>query len=133
MARYAKEHKQQTRQQILRAARRMLQTRGVEGTAIPALMGEAGLTHGGFYAYFRNKTDLLAEVCAGALRRRSDKLAAAAASPTPGKEMAEFIDDHLGINSGSQPLTSGRGGFGFSVQDVTRRAYFDHIELFRQA
>jgi hypothetical protein len=30
--------------------------------------------------------------------------------------MAEFIDDHLGINSGSQPLTSGRGGFGFAVQ-----------------
>ena len=32
----------------------------------------------------------------------------------------------------SQPLTSGRGGFGFSVKDVTRRAYFDHLELFRQ-
>jgi hypothetical protein len=46
--------------------------------------------------------------------------------------MVEFIDDHLGINSGSQPLTSGRGGFGFAVRDVTRRAYFDHIELLRQ-
>jgi hypothetical protein len=46
--------------------------------------------------------------------------------------MAEFIDDQLGINSGSQPLTSGRAGFGFSVRDVTRRAYFDHIELLRQ-
>jgi len=42
------------------------------------------------------------------------------------------IDDQLGINSGSQPLTSGRGGFGMSVKDVTRRAYFDHLELFRQ-
>lgn len=46
--------------------------------------------------------------------------------------MVEFIDDHLGINSGSQPLTSGRAGFGFAVKDVTRRAYFDHIELWRQ-
>ena len=46
--------------------------------------------------------------------------------------MVEFIDDHLGINSGSQPLTSGRGGFGFAVKDVTRRAYFDHLELLRQ-
>ncbi|MCL2726743.1 MAG: hypothetical protein FWD69_20180 [Polyangiaceae bacterium] len=51
----------------------------------------------------------------------------------PVSGMVEFIDDHLGINSGSQPLTSGRGGFGFSVKDVTRRAYFDYIELFRQA
>jgi hypothetical protein len=46
--------------------------------------------------------------------------------------MASFIDDHLGINSGTQPLISGRAGFGFSVRDVARRAYFDHIELFRQ-
>jgi len=46
--------------------------------------------------------------------------------------MVEFIDDHLGINSGSQPLTSGRAGFGVSVKDVTRRAYFDQLELFRQ-
>ncbi|MCY1033250.1 hypothetical protein OV207_17480 [Corallococcus sp. BB11-1] len=50
--------------------------------------------------------------------------------PVPG--MADFIDDALGINSGSQPLTSGRGGFGFAVKDVTRRAYFDSRELSRQ-
>lgn len=50
--------------------------------------------------------------------------------PVPG--MVEFIDDQLGINSGSQPLTSGRGGFGFAVKDVTRRSYFDHLELLRQ-
>lgn len=46
--------------------------------------------------------------------------------------MSQFIDDHLGINSGSQPLTSGRGGFGCAFKDVTRRAFFDHIELMRQ-
>lgn len=50
--------------------------------------------------------------------------------PVPG--MSEFIDDALGINSGSLPLTSGRAGFGFATRDVTRRAYFDHIELMRQ-
>jgi len=50
--------------------------------------------------------------------------------PVPG--MVEFIDDHLGINSGTQPLTSGRGGFAFAVSDVTRRAYFDQLEVFRQ-
>ena len=50
----------------------------------------------------------------------------------PVSGMAEFVDDHLGINSGTQPLTSGRGGFGFAVSDVTRRGFFDHIELLRQ-
>ncbi|MCU0687895.1 MAG: hypothetical protein MUF34_37565 [Polyangiaceae bacterium] len=29
-------------------------------------------------------------------------------------------------NSGSQPLTSGRSGFGFAVRDVTRRGFFDN-------
>ena len=55
-----------------------------------------------------------------------------AADWLPVAGMPSFIDDQLGINSGSQPLTSGRAGFGFSVSDVTRRAFFDHIELYRQ-
>ena len=50
----------------------------------------------------------------------------------PVSGMVEFIDDQLGINSGSQPLTSGRGGFGCSVKDVTRRCFFDQLELYRQ-
>jgi hypothetical protein len=66
---------------------------------------------------------------------RSDLAAHALGTPPswqPVAGMVEFIDDHLGINSGSQPLTSGRGGFGFSVRDVTRRGFFDHLELYRQ-
>ena len=46
--------------------------------------------------------------------------------------MPVFIDDQLGINSGTQPYTSGRGGFGFASTDVTRRGFVDQIELFRQ-
>jgi hypothetical protein len=46
--------------------------------------------------------------------------------------MPRFVDDQLAVNTGSQPYTSGRGGFGFVVRDVTRRAYFDHLELARQ-
>lgn len=46
--------------------------------------------------------------------------------------MSRFIDDATGINSGTPPLTSGRSGFAFAVKDVTRRGYFDHIELARQ-
>jgi hypothetical protein len=46
--------------------------------------------------------------------------------------MAEFVDDALGINSGSQPFTSGRAGFGFFTKDVTRRGFMDHVEAYRQ-
>lgn len=46
--------------------------------------------------------------------------------------MPMFVDDQTGINSGSQPLTSGRVGFAFVTRDVTRRGFFDHIEIERQ-
>lgn len=46
--------------------------------------------------------------------------------------MPQFIDDALAINSGSAPLTSGRAGFGFQTRDVTRRGFFDQLELWRQ-
>ena len=46
--------------------------------------------------------------------------------------MAQFVDDCLGINTGSQPYTSGRAGYGFQTKDVTRRGFFDHIEILRQ-
>lgn len=44
-----------------------------------------------------------------------------------------FVDDALGVNSGSQPFTSGYMGFGFQSADISRRGYFDHIEAFRQS
>ena len=46
--------------------------------------------------------------------------------------MSDFTDDALGVNSGSLPFTSGRGGYGFASKDVTRRGFFDHLELLRQ-
>ena len=43
-----------------------------------------------------------------------------------------FVDDVLGVNTGSVPYTSGRAGFGFQVADTTRRVYFDHLQVGRQ-
>ena len=50
--------------------------------------------------------------------------------PIPGMEL--FVDDVTGVNSGVPPLPSGRAGFAFAVSDVTRRGYFDHLEVARQ-
>lgn len=51
-------------------------------------------------------------------------------TPVPGLD--QVIDDTLGINTGSSPFTSGRVGFGFWSKDVTRRAFFDAVEVYRQ-
>lgn len=46
--------------------------------------------------------------------------------------MGEYVDDALGINSGSLPYTSGYMGFGCAVENITRRSMFDHIDVRRQ-
>lgn len=65
---------------------------------------------------------------------QNDLTAHACTSPTweAVAGMADFIDDALGINSGSAPYTSGRAGMAFQTKDVSRRGFFDHIEVMRQ-
>jgi hypothetical protein len=45
--------------------------------------------------------------------------------PIPG--LASFIDDPLGVNSGSPPLTAGRMGIGFHSSDVARVGLIDYV------
>lgn len=52
--------KAESRARILDAAIALFRTRGFENVTIDEVMGEAGLTRGGFYAHFANKDDLVA-------------------------------------------------------------------------
>ncbi|GAA5082763.1 TetR/AcrR family transcriptional regulator [Lysobacter panacisoli] len=58
--RYDPDHKQQTRDRVLRAAARAIRDDGPHRVAVAGVMREAGLTHGGFYAHFRSKGELVA-------------------------------------------------------------------------
>jgi hypothetical protein len=46
--------------------------------------------------------------------------------------MDDFVDDALGINSGSLPYTSGRWGKGFTFSDANRRAAVDQLVVENQ-
>ncbi len=59
--RYAKTHKQETRDRVLKIAARALREKGPEGVGVADVMREAGLTHGGFYAHFASKDAFLTE------------------------------------------------------------------------
>jgi len=50
---------------------------------------------------------------------------------SPGSGQA-FIDDALGINSGSAPYVDGRAGKAFAYDQDARRGFFDHIQIARQ-
>ena len=62
--RYAAEHKAKTRERILEAAGRVFRRLGYHAAGVDAVMEEAGLTAGGFYAHFDSKQALLAEAIA---------------------------------------------------------------------
>lgn len=58
--RYSEEHKPAVRARIVAAASRVLRSEGIRGVSIPQLMKAAGLTHGGFYAHFEDRDQLVA-------------------------------------------------------------------------
>jgi TetR/AcrR family transcriptional regulator, transcriptional repressor for nem operon len=65
--RVSREQAAASREKILDAAAKGFRERGLDGIGVADLMKEAGFTHGGFYAHFDSKEDLMAEACGRAL------------------------------------------------------------------
>ena len=59
---YPAGHRGETRGKIIQSARRLFNRHGFENVSVKQIMSGAGLTHGGFYSYFRSKSDLYTEV-----------------------------------------------------------------------
>src|SRR6516164_3131450 len=66
---WPKEHKRNTRDRIVEAAAAAFRKNGADKVGVSEIMQGAGLTHGGFYAHFASKEDLLVE----ALRYASEE------------------------------------------------------------
>jgi TetR/AcrR family transcriptional regulator, transcriptional repressor for nem operon len=59
---YPAGHRAEVKKNIIQSARRLFNRHGFESVSIGQIMGGAGLTHGGFYSYFRSKSALYTEV-----------------------------------------------------------------------
>jgi TetR/AcrR family transcriptional regulator, transcriptional repressor for nem operon len=59
VARYSSDHRSNTRKTIITLAAKALREKGFNGVGIADVMSAAGLTHGGFYAHFKNREELL--------------------------------------------------------------------------
>ena len=59
---YPAGHRAATRARIVSSARRLFNQHGFQGVSIKQIMAGAGLTHGGFYDYFKAKSELYTEV-----------------------------------------------------------------------
>lgn len=92
MARYDTAHKAETRQRILDVAGRRFKQDGIDGSGIAALMSDAGLTNGAFYAHFTSKNDLVANVVADQLRTQH---AALGSLPAGKAALEEYVREYL--------------------------------------
>src|ERR1043166_10173285 len=59
---YPTGHRENTKNKIIDSARKLFNRHGFDNVSLQQIMAGAGLTHGGFYSYFRSKSDLYAEV-----------------------------------------------------------------------
>jgi TetR/AcrR family transcriptional repressor of nem operon len=57
--RYDAEHKAKTRQKVLTVAKQAIRQNGLANLGVAAVMKDAGLTHGGFYAHFASRDALI--------------------------------------------------------------------------
>jgi TetR/AcrR family transcriptional repressor of nem operon len=94
MSRYSAQHKAQTRTTILDAADRVMKARGVEAASVEAVMGEAGLTVGGFYAHFPSKEALAQESLLHGLEISVERTLASLASITDKAQWVRALIRH---------------------------------------
>jgi TetR/AcrR family transcriptional repressor of nem operon len=96
--RYDAEHKERTRARVLDEAVKAIRTEGPDKIGVAGVMARAGLTHGGFYAHFESKDDLvlaaLDQMFATA-RGTFERIAAKAAGKPPAEALKIYIDFYL--------------------------------------
>lgn len=88
-------HKARTRQRILDEAASAMRVLGTEGIGVAALMKRAGLTHGGFYAHFSSRDDLVVQTLNHIFEQSLASLAAILHEPDAQIALSDFIDAYL--------------------------------------
>src|SRR5215472_9672491 len=93
--RYDAEHKQKTREKVLDAAAEAIRAEGPHKLGVAGVMAKAGLTHGGFYAHFQSKEELLAHTIEHMFARSRLKRIDREESYGPADKLTAFIDYYL--------------------------------------
>jgi len=89
--RYDDNHKERTRARVLAEAAAAIKSKGAERVGVAEVMAGAGLTHGGFYAHFKSKDDLLTE----AISYMFDAAYASFLRHTEGRAPADALSNYL--------------------------------------
>lgn len=93
--RYDADHKDRTRKRLLAEAAQALRSEGPERVGVAALMARLGLTHGGFYAHFKSKDDLVAQAIDETFAETFVGIEQMIAGRTPAEALTRYVDFYL--------------------------------------
>ena len=104
--RYGPTHKEQTRLRVLGEAAAAIRTKGAERVSVAAVMTAAGLTHGGFYAHFESKDDLVAQAITHMFDSAyNDRFLNLTEGREPAAAIAGYVDSYLSPLHRFEPAT----------------------------
>jgi len=93
--RYDAEHKQKTRQRVLKEAAKAIRAEGPHRVGVAGVMASAGLTHGGFYAHFASKDELVAAAIGQMFDEGARRRTATMEDGAPAEALAAYLDFYL--------------------------------------
>ena len=93
--RYDAEHKLRTHEKVVKAAAQAIRAKGPEGVAVAGIMAQVGLTHGGFYAHFASKDDLVAAAIDQMFSESSARLVRSTENRAPRAALSSYLDFYL--------------------------------------
>jgi TetR/AcrR family transcriptional repressor of nem operon len=91
---------------VLAEAAAAIREQGPDRVGVAELMAKAGLTHGGFYAHFKSKDDLVAAAIGRMFEESAESFRARTEGCGPAEGLARFIDSYLSMRHREAP---GRG------------------------
>jgi len=93
--RYDTDHKQKTHARLLKAAAKAVREEGPHRVGVAAVMADAGLTHGGFYAHFASKDALVAAAIGQMFEEARARFLHETQERTPAHALVAYIDFYL--------------------------------------
>ncbi|WP_304166607.1 TetR/AcrR family transcriptional regulator [Phenylobacterium aquaticum] len=93
--RYSQTHKEETRKKLLDAAAAAVRIQGPDRVAVAEVMAQAGLTHGGFYAHFKSKDEMVGAAIGHAFDRSRRRFQRLGEGRSDTDYLSAFVDNYV--------------------------------------
>jgi TetR/AcrR family transcriptional repressor of nem operon len=96
--RYDGDHKQRTRERVLNEAGKAIRAKGPWSVGVADVMAKAGLTHGGFYAHFANREEMVAAAIGQMFEEAGARIVKAGIDHSdPARALESYVDFYLSV------------------------------------